>query len=114
VLRWKGIKLEKLVEGCLVEVPDEHRGPVHGPGEMVEFNVLIKEKKFKIGERVEISPYEIGDISWSVWGVMGDIRKKVHAEAEKALASGKKRGKKQLEILTEEIAPRAAQGLPKP
>jgi hypothetical protein len=98
VLRWKGLKLEKPVEGVLVEVPHEHRGPAAGPGEMIRWEVVIKEKTFKVGQQIEISPYEIGDIGWSVSEVMQDIKTKVHKEAEKAAAMGKKLGKLKLVI----------------
>jgi hypothetical protein len=98
VLRWKGIKLSKLVDGSLVEVPDHHRGPALGPGQTGHFEVLIREKTFNVGQRIELSPFEMTDVLWSVSEAMLEIKAKVHAAADQALARGVKRNKLRLTI----------------
>ena len=76
-LRWKGADFT-IVGSKTGKVPPEQRGPVlTEKGDTLLIEVVMKEKSFKVGEKVTLNPQEIGEIFWSAAGVIADLSEKV-------------------------------------
>lgn len=71
ILRWRGIKLFKILPDGLAEILPSHRGPAtEKQGDKVQLQVTGIERRFKLGERLDLEPLDLCTLSWCIQGIM--------------------------------------------
>lgn len=71
VLTWRGIKLSRVQSPTPVEVDPAHRGPVmERDGDAVQILITSVERRFSLGSRVALDPYDLCTLAWCIQGVV--------------------------------------------
>ncbi len=79
-LTWIGIKVYKLQQGNLLEFDPSHRGPAVLSGETVQAVVAHIERRFRLGERMDLDPFDLCTFSSCIQGMVDAIYKAVAAK----------------------------------